>query len=1038
MPPPDPKPTPPEPVSAADLDGKSATPVLDNLTVLPARYGYRESGDELSLKANCFELIPNRDAVIYPYTIKVERTASNLDKPTPSASETAEEKMGSLSIEDEGKTDQKPPSPVLAAPQGKKLVHIIKHLFKTRSQLQDLVDAGKLASDFGNLLISTEKLEFEGEEEYMKKQNVFVLEYKGEKSKYRKDRYRISFEAELPSPVHQFLDHLCSIDHNKAYEPGVDGNVSSTESMIQAFNILLRHRSKSAAYEIPIPATSSAGKDTYPTQAVVGSKTYDMNGFNNPTYDLRKNQDLTKGDLTKGVQAIGGYFSSIRPAAARLLVNVNVTTGAFYTPGVNLKEWIDNDKFFGSEDPNEIHECIKGLRVKLKYRTEKDSNDKDILVIKTVAGLARQHDGKAQSDDPKGATAPLSPTLFIDGSDPDIGYSCKEIKFCLVDKATKKEEWISIYKHFKRTYEQHVREKDADDWAINVGTRLRPEYCPARLCEIIPGQNYRLPLTGPQTEKMIKVAQKDPPDHEELITNTGWEKVGLEDQKTNKNRVAFVFDDEHTKRELVQLSGKRLERPELKYGGAMVTYTKNGWNLTKVGPYAFPAKRIGWGVIQMTPGEGRPPTMSIKDHIKTIVTKMDERGITATRKPQDEAPDFTFAYNDEDRTSNLIKHLTSLKAGKNRISKESDRPCQIVFVWLPQKVSAGEYAELKKIADNRVGIHTVFVDGSKKFKPDPSGKNPNAVRDQWHQYWDNVLLKVNLKLGGVNQKVDFSKSVLDFSKTMVLGMDITHPPPGSPPDARSVAGMVTTIDEHLGQWFPTTVDQKYTREEVVGADRTEEVMTSLLGPHLARWKSIHKKYPENILLYRDGVSEGQYHQVVQQEYRDIKSICVKTYAGQTEDDPGQDPPRITLVVAVKRHHLRFYCPKTQGGKEKLNGNPPPGTVVDRAVTSQFHWDFYLQAQFPIKGTARPTHYVVVVDNIFSRLDKQTLKARDFANPAEALQDITHRMSYLLGRATTSTSVCAPAFLADKLCDRARCYKNFRTVDKAIKDCMYYI
>ncbi|KAM7210009.1 Ribonuclease H-like domain containing protein, partial [Rhypophila decipiens] len=133
-------------------------------------------------------------------------------------------------------------------------------------------------------------------------------------------------------------------------------------------------------------------------------------------------------------------------------------------------------------------------------------------------------------------------------------------------------------------------------------------------------------------------------------------------------------------------------------------------------------------------------------------------------------------------------------------------------------------------------------------------------------------------------------------------------------------------------------------------------------------------------------------------------------------------PRITIMVAVKRHHLRFYCPKTQdGGKNKLNGNPPPGTVVDRAVTSQFHWDFYLQAQYPIQGTARPTHYVVVVDEIFSRLDKKTLEDGKFANPAEALQDITHRMSYLLGRATTSTSVCAPAFLANKLCDRARCY-----------------
>jgi hypothetical protein len=39
-----------------------------------------------------------------------------------------------------------------------------------------------------------------------------------------------------------------------------------------------------------------------------------------------------------------------------------------------------------------------------------------------------------------------------------------------------------------------------------------------------------------------------------------------------------------------------------------------------------------------------------------------------------------------------------------------------------------------------------------------------------------------------------------------------------------------------------------------------------------------------------------------------------------------------------------------------NSNCLPGTWVDRAVTSPYYRDFFLQSHSGIKGTARPTHY----------------------------------------------------------------------------------
>lgn len=41
--------------------------------------------------------------------------------------------------------------------------------------------------------------------------------------------------------------------------------------------------------------------------------------------------------------------------------------------------------------------------------------------------------------------------------------------------------------------------------------------------------------------------------------------------------------------------------------------------------------------------------------------------------------------------------------------------------------------------------------------------------------------------------------------------------------------------------------------------------------------------------------------------------------------------------------------------------------------------------------------------------------------ADELQGITHNLCYLFGRATRAVSICPPAYYADILCERGRCY-----------------
>jgi eukaryotic translation initiation factor 2C len=59
------------------------------------------------------------------------------------------------------------------------------------------------------------------------------------------------------------------------------------------------------------------------------------------------------------------------------------------------------------------------------------------------------------------------------------------------------------------------------------------------------------------------------------------------------------------------------------------------------------------------------------------------------------------------------------------------------------------------------------------------------------------------------------------------------------------------------------------------------------------------------------------------------------------------PPFFSILVLFtarqgKRHHTRFY--PVEEGNADHNGNPRPGTVVDRGVTAIYHFDFFLQGE----------------------------------------------------------------------------------------------
>ena len=114
-------------------------------------------------------------------------------------------------------------------------------------------------------------------------------------------------------------------------------------------------------------------------------------------------------------------------------------------------------------------------------------------------------------------------------------------------------------------------------------------------------------------------------------------------------------------------------------------------------------------------------------------------------------------------------------------------------------------------------------------------------------YSANVALKVNLKLGGRNQYISPNDlGFLSNGKTMLVGIDVTHPAPGTVKGIPSIAGVVASIDANFGQW-PGSIRCQESKKEMVSN------LDVVMEERLECWLSNNPGNKlENIVVYRDG------------------------------------------------------------------------------------------------------------------------------------------------------------------------------------------
>jgi eukaryotic translation initiation factor 2C len=801
-----------------------------------------------------------------------------------------------------------------------------------------------------NAIISTSQLPLQ--------QNIFEIQYQSEQDDGPRPGAKIHRLKLAPTEDHSILQ-LCDLMHYLT-STNMSADFFAKNEVIQALNIIVGFQPRSNPSVLSIGANKH-----YP---IDGTREY--------------------WNLGAGLEAVRGYLISVRAATSRLLVNVQVKHTACYE-AVPLSRLIQLYANANGRDVYKLQKFLKGLRVQVKHIARKNAAGQNVPHIKTIFGLATAQDGRGLPNPPKVrafGSGSDDVQLFLGGPSEAAGAGVKGKSKQTPAKPSGPQqagEYITVTNYFKQMHNKVIQDPKIP--VINVGNRENPTYLPVDACTVLSGQPSNAKLSASQTQRMILFAVRKPVLNATSITTNGVQVLGIGGQP-NATLRRFNLSVSAT---LINVPGRVLFSPPVQYRNAKTVDTRFGsWNMQSI-QFSSPAMLPQWSYLWISL-KGFRDAWRNHDDLKTTMDSF-QRNLEINGLNSDNliSPGLGLKLDGGSQDE------AAIESAFNKVLSHPKRPA-LMLVILPNADTA-IYNQVKRMGDIKKGIHTICVVGSKFAKQTP---DDNA------QYFANVALKLNLKLGGVNQTLNSNNlGVLGEGKTMVVGLDVTHPSPGSTDSAPSVAGIVASVDKAFGQW-PADLRIQTSRQEMV------DNLDDLLESRLRLWQAKNNVLPENILIYRDGVSDGQYQTVLDVELPQIRRACRELYPAS---DTSKGIPNISIIVVGKRHHTRFYPTKVADADR--SSNPQNGTIVDRGVTEARSWDFLLQAHTALQGTARPAHYYVVLDEIFR---KRKLKP-PHKNAADALEELTHNLCYLFGRATKAVSICPPAYYADIVCERARCY-----------------
>ncbi|KAJ9591964.1 hypothetical protein L9F63_001476, partial [Diploptera punctata] len=285
---------------------------------------------------------------------------------------------------------------------------------------------------------------------------------------------------------------------------------------------------------------------------------------------------------------------------------------------------------------------------------------------------------------------------------------------------------------------------------------------------------------------------------------------------------------------------------------------------------------------------------------------------------------------------------------------------QIVVIIFPTNRD-DRYSAVKKLCCSERPIASQVINSRTLSRPD---KVRSVVQ--------KIALQMNCKLGGSLWEVK-----IPISNIMVCGIDSYHE---CQKRSNSVAAFIASTNPSLTRWYSKVCIQGPGQELVDG------LKTCFISALNVYYEENHS-FPEKIVIYRDGVGDGQLRISAEYEVPQFES-CFQHVSSNYH-------PKLTVVICQKRINTRIFAQVKDG-----LDNPQPGTIVDHTITRRNWYDFFLVSQFVRQGTVSPTHYVVIHDTSNMKVDH--------------IQRLTYKLCHLYYNWPGTIRVPAPCQYAHKL------------------------
>ncbi|CAH2076758.1 unnamed protein product, partial [Iphiclides podalirius] len=474
-----------------------------------------------------------------------------------------------------------------------------------------------------------------------------------------------------------------------------------------------------------------------------------------------------------------------------------------------------------------------------------------------------------------------------------------------------------------------------------VGPRNKNIYFPMELLEVVYGQALRKQLNETQLSKMVREAATPPNIRKKKIEDV------IKDMNYSRNPFFKHFGLEISEK-FLQVEAKVLQPPKILVGGGRSIEPRRGvWQSNTV---LQPEALNSWGFIAI---ESDPRQCNFNGMIEMIMRVGNQMGMRVS-------PPSCTHFN------------TRINELMNVLFTALERDIKFLFIIVSRR-GRDYYHRVKRFAELEVGILTQCV------------KEETAARRMNDQTVRNILLKVNSKLMGINQALD-GRSMPSCLKgpVMVVGADVTHPSPDQT-SIPSIAAVTASIDQKCFLYNIELCVQTPKKEIIV---EFEDMMVE----HLQVYRKHQHTLPKKIYVFRDGVSEGQFEEVMNSEL----TAVYRAYQRMTGTS---EKPEVLFLLVQKRHHTRFFS-----GADNPQ-NVEPGTVVDKQIVHARELDFYLVSHQAIKGTARPTRYHAVCN--------------DGGIPLDEVEQLTYYLCHLYSRCMRAVSYPTPTYYAHLACLRAK-------------------